>query len=194
MELRDNRVAMLSVLKIQNLALVDSLTWELAPGLICVTGETGAGKSILLGALALILGHRVDTSVLKLKDSKCIVEGAFQTGESFRPLFEANDLDFEPLSIIRREIAPGGKSRAFINDTPVNLPVLREMGSRLVDIHSQHQNLQLSEHQYQLDVIDYLAMCDAKLLEYRKVYEAFREADSELIKVRNWMVLDTNNY
>ncbi len=176
---------MIQSLYIRNYVLIDELEMQFSEGFTTITGETGAGKSILMGALALILGHRVDTSVLKLKDSKCIVEGAFQTGESFRPLFEANDLDFEPLSIIRREIAPGGKSRAFINDTPVNLPVLKELGSRLVDIHSQHQNLQLGEHQYQLDVIDYLAMCDAKLLEYRKVYEAFRVADSELVKVRN---------
>jgi len=176
---------MIQSLYIRNYVLIDELEMQFSDGFTTITGETGAGKSILMGALSLILGHRVDTSVLKLKDSKCIVEGAFQTGDSFRTLFESNDLDYEALSIIRREIAPGGKSRAFINDTPVILPVLRELGSRLVDIHSQHQNLQLSEHQYQLDVIDYLAMNEGKLSEYRLVYEAFREADRELEKVRN---------
>ncbi len=176
---------MIQSLYIRNYVLIDELEMHFSEGFTTITGETGAGKSILMGALSLILGHRVDTSALKLKDSKCIVEGAFRTGESFRPLFESNDLDFEPISIIRREIAPGGKSRAFINDTPVNLPVLRELGSRLVDIHSQHQNLQLSEHQYQLDVIDYLANTEQELSEFRLVYEAYSKADRELVKLRN---------
>ncbi|MCP4309965.1 MAG: DNA repair protein RecN [Bacteroidetes bacterium] len=176
---------MIQSLYIRNYVLIDELEMQFSEGFTTITGETGAGKSILMGALSLILGHRVDTTVLKLKDSKCIVEGVFQTGEGFRSLFESNDLDFEPLSSIRREIAPGGKSRAFVNDTPVNLPLLRELGSRLVDIHSQHQNLQLSEHQYQLDVIDYLAMTRGELSEYRLVYEAFGEADRELEKVRS---------
>ncbi len=176
---------MIQTLYIRNYVLIDELEMHFSEGFTTITGETGAGKSILMGALSLILGHRVDTSVLKLKDSKCIVEGTFHTSEGLRPVFEANDLDFEMPTIIRREISPAGKSRAFINDTPVNLPVLRELGSRLVDIHSQHQNLQLSELQYQLEVIDYLAESGKELSEYRIVYEAYRAADNELTKVRD---------
>ncbi len=175
---------MIQSLYIRNYVLIDELEMQFSEGFTTITGETGAGKSILMGALALILGQRVDSSVLKLKDSKCIVEGVFQIGELLGEVFKSNDLDFEPVSIIRREIYPGGKSRAFVNDTPVNLPVLKELGSRLVDIHSQHQNLQLSEHQYQLDVVDYLAMTGKELSEYRAAYGAFREADRELVKVR----------
>jgi len=174
---------MIKSLYIRNYVLIDELEMKFSEGFTTITGETGAGKSILMGALSLILGHRVDTSVLKLKDAKCIVEGTFQIGTGLRGIFESNDLDFEPVSIIRREISPGGKSRAFINDTPVNLPVLKELGSRLVDIHSQHQNLQLSEHQYQLEVIDYLAMSSQELEEYRMAYRAYRDADKELLKV-----------
>lgn len=176
---------MMLSLYIRNYLLIDELEMQFSEGFTTITGETGAGKSILMGALSLILGHRADTSALKLKESKCIVEGTFQIGESMRPIFEVNDLDFETVSILRREISPGGKSRAFINDTPVNLPILRELGSRLVDIHSQHQNLQLSEHQYQLDVVDYLAGNAQELSEYRLVYEAYSQVDRELEKLRH---------
>ncbi len=175
---------MIQSLNIRNYVLIDELEMQFSEGFTTITGETGAGKSILMGALSLILGHRVDTSVLKLKESKCIVEGAFQIGEDFRAIFDSNDLDFEPLSIIRREISPAGKSRAFVNDTPVNLPVLKEIGSRLVDIHSQHQNLQLGDHLYQLDIIDFLAKTTRELSGYREAYGSFREADSELVKLR----------
>ncbi len=176
---------MIQSLYIRNYVLIDELEMHFSDGFTTITGETGAGKSILMGALSLILGHRVDTTVLKLKDSKCIVEGVFQMGEDLRFVFESNDLDFEAVSLIRREISPGGKSRAFVNDTPVNLPVLKELGSHLVDIHSQHQNLQLSDHQYQLDVLDYLAMTSKELATYRVAFGAFREADRELVKVRD---------
>lgn len=175
---------MIQSLFIRNYVLIDELEMHFSEGFTTITGETGAGKSILMGALSLILGHRVDTSVLKLKDSKCIVEGAFQMGEELKSVFESHDLDFDLLSTIRREISPGGKSRAFVNDTPVNLPVLKELGSHLVDIHSQHQNLQLGDHQYQLDVLDYLAMTLKELKKYRLAYEAYREADRELVKVQ----------
>ncbi len=175
---------MIKSLYIKNYVLIDELDMQFSEGFTTITGETGAGKSILMGALSLILGQRVDTSVLKLKDAKCIVEGSFKTGEVVREIFECNDLDLEPVSILRREIAPGGKSRAFINDTPVNLPVLKEVGNRLVDIHSQHQNLQLKEHQYQLDVVDYLARNEKDLLEYQDAYRAYSRISSELEKVK----------
>src|SRR5210317_318678 len=116
---------MIQSLYIRNYLLIDHLELDFSSGFITITGETGAGKSILMGALSLILGQRVDTSVLKLKDAKCIVEGTFKPGERLRRLFEDNDLDFEQLTTLRREIAPGGKSRAFINDSPVNLPLLK---------------------------------------------------------------------
>lgn len=176
---------MIQSLYIRNYVLIDELEMQFSEGFTTITGETGAGKSILMGALSLILGHRVDTTVLKLKDAKCIVEGSFRMNEAFRGVFESNELDFEPLSIIRREISPAGKSRAFVNDTPVNLIVLKELGSQLVDIHSQHQNLQLSEHQYQLDVIDYLADTKKELLDYRSAYEKFKAVDLDLKRIRD---------
>ena len=132
---------MINSLYIKNYLLIDELDIRFSGGFTTITGETGAGKSILMGAMSLILGQRADTSLLKLKDSKCIVEGEFTLDETDRRLFEENELDFERLTTLRREITPGGKSRAFVNDSPVILPVLKDLGQRLVDIHSQHQNL-----------------------------------------------------
>jgi DNA repair protein RecN (Recombination protein N) len=175
---------MIQSLSIRNYLLIDHLELDFSPGFITITGETGAGKSILMGALSLILGHRADTSVLKLKDAKCIVEGSFLPGEKVRQVFESNELDFEEVTIIRREIAPGGKSRAFINDTPVNLPLLKEIGSLLVDIHSQHQNLRLSDHLYQLEVLDHMAAIDRELQEYRQTYSAYSSISKQLDKMK----------
>jgi len=175
---------MIQSLYIRNYLLIDQLELEFSPGFITLTGETGAGKSILMGALSLILGQRADTSVLKLKDAKCVVEGAFLPGKNIRKVFESNDLDFEEVSTIRREISPAGKSRAFINDTPVNLPLLREIGNLLVDIHSQHQNLRLNDHLYQLEVLDHMAGIDRELLEYRKTFASYSEIRSELQRIR----------
>jgi len=164
--------------------LIDHLELDFSSGFITITGETGAGKSILMGALSLILGQRVDTSVLKLKEAKCIVEGTFLPGEQVRAVFEANDLDFELPSTLRREIAPGGKSRAFINDTPVNLPLLKEVGNLLVDIHSQHQNLRLNDHLYQMEVITHMAGVEKELVRYRDTFLAYSELNGELERVR----------
>ena len=174
---------MIQSLYIKNYLLIDHLELDFSSGFITITGETGAGKSILMGALSLILGQRVDTSVLKLKDAKCIVEGAFHPGEGVRELFEANDIDFEQLTILRREISPGGKSRAFINDTPVNLPLMKEVGKLLVDIHSQHQNLQLNDHLYQMEVITHMAGVEQELMDYRKTYAAYTELSGELDRI-----------
>jgi len=179
---------MIHSLYIKNYVLIDQLEMQFSEGFTTITGETGAGKSILMGALSLILGQRVDTSVLKLKDAKCIVEGTFHTGESVRKVFDENDLDFETITTLRREISPGGKSRAFINDTPVNLPLLREIGNRLVDIHSQHQNLQLNDHLYQLDVIDHIAGTGKALAEYQTTYAAYTNISRELEQVRSEIV------
>jgi DNA repair protein RecN (Recombination protein N) len=178
---------MIQSLYIRNYVLIDELEMQFSGGFTTITGETGAGKSILMGALSLILGQRVDTSVLKLKDAKCIVEGTFQPGEIVRKVFQENDLDFETITTLRREIAPGGKSRAFVNDTPVNLPLLKEIGKRLVDIHSQHQNLQLNDHLYQLEVIDHLAGNKSDLKKYQTTYVEYNRVGDELQRLRKEM-------
>jgi len=146
---------MLSSLQVRNYALIRHLEIEFKSGFSIITGETGAGKSILLGALSLLLGNRADSSVLKDKNKKCYVEGIFDISKyGYRAFFDENEIDYDKQLIIRREISPGGKSRAFINDTPVNLNLLRELGTRLVDIHSQHKNLNLGDHSFQLTVLD----------------------------------------
>lgn len=175
---------MIQSLYIKNYVLIDELEMQFSRGFTTITGETGAGKSILMGALSLILGQRADTSVLKKKETKCIVEGTFTLSESLRAYFEKNELDFEVHSIIRREIAPGGKSRAFINDTPVNLPVLKEIGNSLVDIHSQHQNLQLNDQIYQLEVLDHIASTSKELSRYQASYAAYSKSSLELENLR----------
>jgi DNA repair protein RecN (Recombination protein N) len=146
---------MLSALKIQNYALIQNLNIEIGNGLNIITGETGAGKSILLGALGLILGNRADTTALLNPDTKCVIEGKFLIGKyNLQSFFKANDLDWEDLTILRREITPNGKSRAFINDTPVNLNILKELGEYFVDIHSQHQTLKLASPLFQISLLD----------------------------------------
>jgi len=171
---------MISNLKIRNYALIENLEIGFRSGYITITGETGAGKSILMGALSLILGQRADSTVLLKKDAKCIVEGQFRVGRQHKEFFDQNDLDYDEDTFVRREILPGGKSRAFINDTPVNLQVLRELGDQLVDIHSQHQSLQLSDHIYQLNVVDYVAGHGSALNSYRQTYALYLEAKAAL--------------
>jgi len=162
---------MLQSLQITNYALISSLEIDFAKGLSIITGETGAGKSILLGALSLIIGNRADTSVLKDKTKKCIVEACFSIEESrFESFFSKNDLDLDNNCIVRREILQGGKSRAFINDTPVKLALLKELGSMLIDIHSQHQSLLLGNNKFQLSVIDSLAKHSRLLESLKKIY------------------------
>lgn len=165
---------MLTKLAVSNYALISKLEVEFHSGLNSVTGETGAGKSIILGALGLILGNRADLSVLKNQDEKCIVEGIFKVGNyQLQPFFRENDLDYDNFTILRREITPSGKSRAFVNDTPVNLKTLRELGLQLIDIHSQHQNLELGNRQFQLSLVDTVAGTGKILLEYRELYNQF---------------------
>lgn len=145
-----------------------------------MTGETGAGKSILLGALSLILGQRADTAVLQDKSKKCVVEGIFNTdGKILRNLLAENDLDDEGELIIRREIAPNAKSRAFVNDTPVNLPLLKEIGLLLVDIHTQHENLNLSQQKYQLEVIDAYAELGKEVDAFQVKFTEFKKLQRE---------------
>jgi len=171
---------MLAKLYVQNYALIRNLDVEFGNGLTIITGETGAGKSILLGALSLILGNRADTSVLLEKNEKCIVEGTFRIDEyDLAEFFAANELDYEPATILRREINPAGKSRAFINDTPVTLNVLKEIGDRLIDIHSQHQTLMLSDNSFQMNVIDSYAGTIKLKNAYREEYFDYRRLENE---------------
>jgi DNA repair protein RecN (Recombination protein N) len=171
---------MLSNLIVENYALISKLDIEFKKGLTIITGETGAGKSILLGALALILGKRADTSVLYDKEKKCIVEGTFDiTHYKLNNFFTDNSLDYANQTIVRREILASGKSRAFINDTPVNLELLSEFGSRLIDIHSQHQNLNLSNSLFQLKVLDSFARSGEVLNRYTTGYFTYRETEKK---------------
>ena len=172
---------MLTNIFIQNYALIDHLEMEFDKGLNIVTGETGAGKSILLGALSLILGNRADTSALLDASKKCIVEGRFDAGEkNFKDFFKAHELDFESPVVIRREISSEGKSRSFINDTPVALNQLKELGLLLVDIHSQHETLLLNRSVFQLSVVDAFARHEKLLLEYQTSFIQYQSLSSEL--------------
>lgn len=161
--------------------MIRELDVDFNPGLTIITGETGAGKSILIGALSLILGQRADTSVLKEKELKCFVEGVFDVaGYGLEPLFAENDLDYDDQVIFRREIAPNGKSRAFVNDTPVNLKTLQDIGIRLIDIHSQHQSLELGNRLFQLMVLDNFSGNMALLREYQSGYKVYKSLVAEL--------------
>jgi len=171
---------MLTSLSIRNYAIIQELEIDFNKGLSTITGETGAGKSILLGALALILGNRADTTVLFDKAGKCIVEGSFsEIPVDIEEILNENEIDTDLPLLLRREIAANGKSRAFINDTPVNLQVMKETGLRLVDIHSQHQNLNLNRQLFQLNVIDAFAKISSEAEEYRKLYHQFVELKRE---------------
>ncbi len=162
---------MLKRLYVKNYILIEELDIEFDQGLSVITGETGAGKSILLGALELILGQRADSSTLLDKKSKCIIEGTFQISEeSQADFFKNNDLDFEPETHIRREINPEGKSRAFINDSPVNLATLKELTQQLVDIHSQHETLLLNSGAFQLNLVDSYAKNEKNLDKYKNIF------------------------
>ena len=175
---------MLQNIHIQNYALIDKLDIEFSQGLNIITGETGAGKSILLGALGLILGQRAETNVLKDNSRSCIVEGLFNvSGYNLKGFFEENDIDYYDNTIIRRQISEAGKSRAFINETPVNLNILKDLGEKLIDIHSQHENLLLGSGQFQLKVLDSFASLNDELLEYQDVFKLYNVTKAELDKL-----------
>ncbi len=176
---------MLAELSIKNYALIDDISVSFSDGFTTITGETGAGKSILLGGLSLVLGKRADLSSLREKDKKCIIEAEFEIERyEIKDFFEEKDLIYEPRTIIRREIHPGGKSRAFINDSPTTLDLLTQLGKRLVDIHSQHQTLKLTEEEFQLHVIDALANNGPLLEEYRSGMEQYKRLKKELEELR----------
>ncbi|MFC4722127.1 DNA repair protein RecN [Geojedonia litorea] len=172
---------MLTTLSIKNYALIDDLQVNFNNGLTIITGETGAGKSILLGGLSLILGKRADMSSVNDPSKKCVIEATFDiAGYNLKQLFKTEDLDYESQTIIRREILPSGKSRAFINDTPVNLDSLQILGERLLDIHSQHQTLELTNDDFQFQVIDALAENIFNLKTYSEDLAAFKQLKNEL--------------
>ncbi len=176
---------MLKSLQIKNYALIQHLDVDFSSGFSTITGETGAGKSILLGALGLIVGNRADSSVLNNKDEKCSVEATFDIRDYLlQGFFEANDLDYENETIIRREIAPNGKSRAFINDTPSNLSTLKELGASLIDIHSQHENLQLNDNLFQMNVLDAVAQNKETKAAYQKSYKQYKELQTALAQLK----------
>jgi DNA repair protein RecN (Recombination protein N) len=171
---------MLTSLSIKNYALIDNLQVDFNDGFSIITGETGAGKSILLGGLSLILGKRADLSSLKDTSEKCIIEAVFNISNyKLKSLFKAEDFDYEDHTIIRREILPSGKSRAFVNDSPVNLSSLQLLGERLIDIHSQHQTLQLTSNDFQFQVIDALAKHDNLILNYKTELKTLKKLQKE---------------
>ena len=176
---------MLSRIYIQNFALIDQLEINFKKGLQVITGETGAGKSIILGALRLILGERADSKSISDFSTKSVVEAEFKISESLKIFFEENDLDFEADTIIRREILPSGKSRAFVNDVPVTLDVLKELSERLIDVHSQFETSQLFSEEYQFKIIDGLSENKNLIETYQNDYFEFQRKQRELEKLKN---------
>jgi DNA repair protein RecN len=176
---------MLQSLQIKNYAIIDEIGISFSNGLNVITGETGAGKSILMGALSLILGERADTSVLLDKEKKCFIEGSFKTNhELVKKFLKENDLEGEDDIVIRREIATNGKSRAFVNDTPVNLNILKELSSLLVDLHQQFDTMELGDNNFQREVIDALANNNSALRQYHQVFKKYTSAQKQLAALR----------
>lgn len=172
---------MLKQLYIKNFTLIDELNIDFQSGFSVVTGETGAGKSIILGAIGLLLGNRADAKLLKAGEERCVIEAHFDLRRyELEPFFKENDIDYDANDcIVRREVNASGKSRAFVNDTPVSLTMMRELGEQLVDIHSQHQNLLLSKEDFQRSVVDIIAADKAMLDEYRQKFHDFRQAEKD---------------
>lgn len=174
---------MLQHLSIKNYALIDNLHVDFKEGLSIITGETGAGKSILLGGLALVLGKRADLASLKNKEKKCVIEAVFNIRDyTLEAFFKKNDLDFEEETIIRREILPSGKSRAFINDTPINLSLLNQLSEQLIDVHSQHETLLLSDKKFQFNLVDTLAKNKKYLDSFYRGLQIYKSLNKELEK------------
>ena len=183
---------MLKEIKIKNYALIDSIEMSFKPGMTSITGETGAGKSILLGGLSLVLGSRVDNSKIINKNIKCFVEAIFDTTEyDLKSFFEQYSLDYESETILRREVTPSGKSRAFINDTPVNLDIMSKLGNILIDVHSQNNNLSLLDNNFKYMILDSLANNEKLVLDYKKEYNDLKEIEKEIEKIeQNKLNLD----
>lgn len=175
---------MLRSLFIQNYALIEKLDITFGKGFSVITGETGAGKSIILGAIGLLLGQRADVRSIRRGASKCVIEAHFDVSAyHMQPFFEEKELEYDDECILRRELSASGKSRAFINDSPVSLSQMKELGERLIDVHSQHQNLLLNKEGFQLDVLDLLSHNDQLLQEYQAIYKEWKQAQQELEKL-----------
>lgn len=189
---------MLKKLDIRNFTLIDHLEMTLYPGFSVITGETGAGKSIVIGAIGLLLGNRADAKQVKRGCDKCIIEATFDLSiyhsDVLKDFFEDNDLDYEPEEcLLRREVNANGKSRAFINDTPVTLALMRELGEQLIDVHSQHQNLLLSKEDFQLNVVDIIARDRQQLADYRSAFAEYRSAQRRLEELREQIATSRDN-
>ena len=189
---------MLKKLDIRNFTLIDHLEMALYPGFSVITGETGAGKSIVIGAIGLLLGNRADAKQVKRGCDKCIIEATFDLSiyhsDVLKDFFEDNDLDYEPEEcLLRREVNANGKSRAFINDTPVTLALIRELGEQLIDVHSQHQNLLLSKEDFQLNVVDIIARDRQQLADYRAAFAEYRSAQRRLEELREQIATSRDN-
>ena len=185
---------MLTQLYISNFALIDKLDIQLYPGFSVITGETGAGKSIILGAIALLLGQRADTKAIKPGEKKCVIEAHFNLSQyDFKAYFEDNDIDYDDECIIRRELTANGKSRAFVNDQPVALTMLKELGEQLVDVHSQHQNLLLNKHDFQLNVIDIIANNKDLIQQYTLLFNEWKRKVSVYDNLRNQIEKNLQN-
>ena len=186
---------MLKQLYIRNFTLIDELDIKLYPGFSVITGETGAGKSIILGAIGLLLGNRADSKAIKSGKERCVIEAHFDLSRyDMKGFFDDNDIDFDAEdTIIRRELTSAGKSRAFINDTPVPLTKMRELGEQLVDIHSQHQNLLLQKEDFQLNVVDILAQDAEHIKAYQAVYQQYRSALSQLEQLKQELIKNREN-
>ena len=177
---------MLASITIKNYALINELHIDFSSGLSIITGETGAGKSILLGALGLVLGNRADSSTLKNTNKKCVVEVVLSIDKyNLKDFFEREDIDYEPNTILRREILPSGKSRAFVNDTPVTLLVLTALRGRLIDIHSQHQTLQVSDQKFQFQLMDAVANNQSKLSSYKSRLATYTKEKKRLEEIQH---------
>lgn len=189
---------MLKKLDIRNFTLIDHLEMALYPGFSVITGETGAGKSIVIGAIGLLLGNRADAKQVKRGCDKCIIEATFDLSiyhsDVLKDFFEDNDLDYEPEEcLLRREVNANGKSRAFINDTPVTLALMRELGEQLIDVHSQHQNLLLSKEDFQLNVVDIIARDRQQLADYRAAFAEYRSAQRRLEELSEQIATSRDN-
>ena len=177
---------MLKKLYIKNFTLIDELDIDLYQGFSVITGETGAGKSIILGAIGLLLGQRADSKSIKQGAEKCVIEAHFDLSRyGMEAFFSENDIEYDPADcIVRRELTAAGKSRAFINDTPVQLAMLKELGEQLIDIHSQHQNLLLNKQDFQLNVVDIIAQDEQALVKYQQTYAKYQTVGKELETLR----------
>ena len=189
---------MLKILDIRNFTLIGHLTMQFYPGFSVITGETGAGKSIIIGAIGLLLGNRADVRQVKRGCDKCVIEATFDLSvyhsDVLKDFFMDNDLDYDPQEcLLRREINASGKSRAFVNDTPVTLATMRELGEQLIDVHSQHQNLLLSKEDFQLNVVDIMARDKVQVADYKASYDEFRAAIRQLDELREQISRNRDN-